>query len=801
MNEPTSIKPLSPQELCHACRLERFDFQTSADLEPLAESIGQERAVEAIQFGVEMAAPGFNLYAMGSTGLGRHTLVREALQTAAASQPPAGDWCYVANFQHPSRPRAIDLPANRGRQLRQDMERLIDDLLVSIPAAFQGDEYRRRATEIQEEFEKLQDRMAVELSDKADQRGILVSRSPTGFRLMPQKEGKALSPEEYQALPEQERERFEAAMEEMKEELRETMARIPQWQRELQRRFRQLDRETAELVISAFIEELVEAYASFPKVTAYLAEVRQDIIENVSTFQQAAEQGEGSVTARDPAFRRYRVNVLVDNGENRGAPLIFEDNPTYQNLLGRVEHIARMGTLQTDFTLIKPGALHRANGGYLVLEAEKVLTSPWAWEGLKRALRAREVRIESLEYQLSLATTISLEPQPIPIELKVVLVGDRFLFYLLKEYDPEFSLLFKVAADFSEELPRRDENELLYARLVASLQKREGLRDISREGVERILVESVRRARDGDKLSLHIGSLLDLLHEADQQARKQELNLIGKPEIEAAVEAQRHRVSQLKEQLREEILKGVIRIDTSGLQLAQVNALTYLELGDLAFGAPTRISATARLGSGEFIDIERETEQGGPIHSKGVMILTAYLGERYAKHQPLPVAASLVFEQTYGRIEGDSASAAELCALLSALGDLPLKQSLAITGSVNQHGQMQAIGGVCEKIEGFFDICQARGLDGSQGAIIPVANVRDLMLRQELVEAAREGKFHIYAVDHVEQAMELLTGLPAGVANVDGVYPDGTINAHIQVRLAQWIALRQHYAGHGKEAE
>jgi len=416
-----------------------------------------------------------------------------------------------------------------------------------------------------------------------------------------------------------------------------------------------------------------------------------------------------------------------------------------------------MGALETDFTLIKPGALHRANGGYLLLDAEKLLQNPLAWEALKRALRAREVRIESLEYQLGLASTISLEPEPIPIDLKVVLVGDRFLFYELKEYDPEFSLLFKVAADFSEEIPRGAGNEHHYARMVASLQRREQLRPITRDGVERILEEAARRTGEGGRLSLHLDSLLDLLREADYQAARQGRSLIARQQVQAALEAQRRRLGQPREQLQEAILKGVIRIDTAGVQLAQVNALTYMEAGDLAFGAPSRVSATARLGSGEFIDIERE------------------LGARYARHQPLPVVATLVFEQSYGMVEGDSASAAELCALLSALGDLPLRQSLAVTGSVNQHGQMQAVGGICEKIEGFFDICS-----------------------EELVEAARKGLFHVHAVDHVEQAMELLTGLPAGVADSQGRYPAQSVNGHIQARLAQWVALRQQYAAQGK---
>ncbi|RTZ78541.1 MAG: Lon protease family protein, partial [Gammaproteobacteria bacterium] len=740
MNSFEPVAPLPPEKLRHAVCLDDPAFETTADLDPLSEPLGQERVAESLALGVTLAAPGFNCYAMGSTGLGRHTLVREALTEAANRRPPASDWCYLANFQLPHRPRALQLPAGRGVILQKQLEQLVEDLLFAMPAAFQGDEYQRRATEIRDELERREDELAEKLADQAEQRGILVMRTDEGYSLMPEKEGKALSPEEYRSLPKPERERIDAAMEEMKEALKETLVYLPQWQLEIQQKLRELDRETARLVVAPLVEKLGQEWQDFPEVTSWLGEIQEEVIRNLALFRRAED--EESLSADDPEFRRYSVNVLVDNAGAEGAPVIYEDNPVYQNLVGRVEYVSRMGALETDFTLIKPGALHRANGGYLLLDAEKLLENPLAWEALKRALRAREVRIESLEYQLGLASTISLEPEPMPIDLKVVLVGDRFLFYELKEFDPEFSLLFKVAADFSEELPRGRENEHYYARMLASLQRKEQLRPITRDGVERILEEAARRTGEGGRLSLHLDSLLDLLREADHQAARKGLSQVAREQVLAALEAQRRRLGQPRERLQEAILKGIVRIDTAGVQLAQVNALTYMEAGDLAFGAPSRVSATARLGSGEFIDIERETELGGPIHTKGVMILTAYLGARYARHQPLLVVATLVFEQSYGMVEGDSASAAELCALLSALGDLPLRQSFAVTGSVNQHGQMQAVGGICEKIEGFFDICRAKGLDGSHGVIIPAINVADLMLREELVEAARKGLFH-----------------------------------------------------------
>ncbi len=786
---------LKPNQLYHACNMDLLTFETTAELEHLSETIGQERALEAIDFGIGMPHAGFNLYVMGSNGLGRHTLVHEALIKQSMDTPTPLDWCYVANFEHPNTPTALGIRAGTGRKLRHDMEQLIDDLIKAIPAAFRGDEYQRQAKEIQSNFNERQREMVKHLETKAEELGITLMQGPTGFTLAPVKEGKMLSTEQFDALPDTEQKKLNEGLDEIKKQLKETMSHIPEWQRELQQQFSKLNRETMELTVTEFMKELEDDYAADQKISAYLSHVKQDIIENVDQFRLAGESEERNITADDPEFVRYRINVLIDNADTIGAPVIFEDNPTYQNLVGRIEHLARMGTLHTDFTLIKLGALHRANGGYLILDAEKVLTNPFAWDGLKRAIKSREIRIESLERQLSLISTISLEPETIPMNLKVVLIGSRSLFYLLKEYDPEFGLLFKVTADFSERLSREDNNELLYARLIATLQKREGIRDITRNGVARIIEHNIRIANDGDKISLHLSTILDLLQEANYRAEKRGANTIAQKDVDAAIHAQAFRGNQYEQHLHEAILKETIKIETKGVQLAQVNGLSFLQLGDHSFGAPTRISATARMGGGEFIDIERETKQGGPIHSKGVLILTSYLGQRYARNQPLSMTASLVFEQTYGEIEGDSASAAELCALLSAIGDIPIKQSLAITGSINQHGEVQAIGGVCQKIEGFFDICKARGLTGEQGVIIPSSNIKDLMLKQEIVEANAAGLFNVYAVEHAEQAMEILSGLPAGITNEEGIFPEGTFNFLIQVKLAEWIALRLHYAG------
>jgi lon-related putative ATP-dependent protease len=539
--------------------------------------------------------------------------------------------------------------------------------------------------------------------------------------------------------------------------------------------------------------DLEQRYADLPEVQAYLHAVAADVIENGEMFRSLSEQD--SPDPDDPQFLRYRVNLLVDNGNGDGAPVVFVDNPTYQNLVGRIEHVAHMGTLTTNFTLIKPGALHRANGGYLIVDVDKVLMQPFAWNAIKRTLNSEEINIESIERLVGVMSTATLEPEPIPLRVKVALIGDRQLYYLLKAYDPDFGPLFKVVADFNEDMAREDGQEMAYAHLIATLQQHEGLRPVSRGGVGRIIDWAARRARDGAKLSLHLGGLSELMQEADHFAALADSPQVGAEQVQAAIDAQVRRSDQIRSRLHEAILDETLLIETEGRQLGQVNGLVVIIAGDYAFGSPVRISATARMGAGTLIDIETEAKLSGAIHSKGVMILSAYLANRYARHQPLSMSASLVFEQSYGEVEGDSASLGELCALLSAIGDLSIDQSFALTGSVNQHGQVQAIGGVNEKIEGFFDICNARGLTGAQGVIIPAANVGDLMLRDDVRAAAAEGRFAVYAVNHVDQVMSLLTRMPAGNPDANGLYPQDSCNGRIQLRLFEWTAARQQYAG------
>ncbi len=793
------LAPLPPERLLHACHLEALDFAATDELKPQDEPLGQKRVLEAIEFGAGMARSGYNLYVMGSPGVGKHHLLKQRLAGHTRAQPVPQDWCYVADFDKPDRPIALALPAGRGAALRRDMRQLVEDLLSSLPAAFQSDEYRRRSQELQDEFKQREDDAAAVLGRHAAERGIALLSTPTGYSLAPMKDGKVLSPPEFEALDEEERERLQQAMEVLKQELRSALGRVPLWKREFRQRLRRLDAEVTELTVSQLISELERAYDDLPAVLGYLQAVRDDVVEHGVLFRP--DEGGDSPGADDPRFTRYRVNLLVDNGPAAAAPVVFEDNPTYQNLVGRIEHVAHMGTLSTDFTLIKAGALHRANGGYLVLDADKLLMQPFAWSALKRALNGEEVRIETPDRLLGLMSTVSLEPAPIPLRLKVALVGDRELYYLLKAYDPDFGPLFKVVADFSEDMPRADGREMAYARLVATLQQRDRLRPLTREGVARTIDWAARRADDGEKLSLHLGSLTELLQEADHFAARSEAPQVTAAHLQQAIDARIRRTDQYRSRLHEAILRDTLLIDTEGRQLGQVNGLVILEAGDFRFGSPVRISATARIGSGEVVDIEKEADLSGAIHRKAVLILSAYLANRYARHQPLSLAASLVFEQSYGMIEGDSASLGELCALLSAIGDLSIDQGFAVTGSVNQHGQVQAIGGVNEKIEGFFDVCRARGLSGQQGVVIPAANVKDLMLREDLREAAGRGDFRIFAAHHADQVMALLTGMPAGSPDAAGLYPVDSCNGRVQMRLLEWGALRQQFSAGGESRD
>jgi lon-related putative ATP-dependent protease len=686
---------------------------------------------------------------------------------------------------------------------------LIDELRTVIPAAFESEDYRTRRQETEEEFKGQQEKAFSAIQKQAQERNIALIRTASGLAFAPMQASEVISPDEFQKLPEEERKRFEEDINKLQEKLQDTLHQMRQWEREARAKVKELDHQIAMFAAGHRIDELREKYAELPEVVDYLNAVQQDIVGNVEEFRKPEEAPEvmgislpRSLTGQ-PLFRRYQVNVLVDHSKSKGAPVIFEEYPTYNNLLGRIEHIAQMGALLTDFSLIKSGALHRTNGGYLVLDAHQLLLQPYAWNGLKRALRARQVRIEPLGQALSMVSTVSLEPEPIPLDVKVILVGERPLYYLLYQYDPDFSELFKVAIDFNEKMARTPENNQLYARLIATKARLEDLRAFDRGAIARIIDYGARIAGDAERLSAHMLSIADLLREADYWADAAGNSAVTAADVQRAIDKQVHRVDRLRERIQEEIQRGTILIDTAGERVGQVNGLSVLILGNFAFGRPSRITARVRLGKGKVVDIEREVELGGPIHSKGVLILSSFLSAHYAVEYPLSLSASLVFEQSYGGVDGDSASMAELCALLSALAEVPIKQSLAITGSVNQHGEAQPIGGVNEKIEGFFDVCrlQNRGLTREQGVIIPTSNVQHLMLRQDVVDAVDAGQFHIYSVQTVGEAITVLTGIPAGERDEKGDFAAGTINQRVEARLIELAQRQLDLAATGEEGE
>jgi lon-related putative ATP-dependent protease len=722
-------RALGVKALYRSCDPAQFDFETTAELEPLDQPLGQERAREAIEFGVDIAQPGFNLFVVGDPGLGKHALVRQILSRYAQSADSRWDWCYVNNFANPQQPKLLKLPAGMGQKLRLDMESLVEDLLTALPSSFQSEEYRNRRQEIEEELQNRQDQAFRKLDREAEEKGIIIIRTPAGYTMGPLVEGRPLDPQEYAKLSDEEKQRIEKLIAELQLRLQEIIRDLPLVQREHHQRIKALNREITQHTVEQLIAWMENSYREQPEVMEYLDAVKQSAIKDVDAFLPSEPGREtDAIASRVAEFHAYSINVIVDNTDTSGAPIVFEDNPTFQNLIGRIEYVSQMGTLITNFMLIKPGALHRANGGYLILDARKLLTHGFAWEGLKRALKSREIKIQSLEQMLSLANTVSLEPESIPFDVKVILTGEPRLYYLLRTLDNEFSQLFKVGADFARTTRRNAANMRSYARLIAAVQQDCAARPLHRAAVGRIIEEASRGAGDTEKLSLQLDDMGDLLSEANYWAGKARQDCIRLEDIERAIEKRDYRQDRYRELMHEQVMRGIRLIDTEGSRVAQVNALSVLQTGAYRFGQVSRITATARLGRSGVIDIEREARLGGEIHSKGVMILSAYLAQQYATNQSLPLAASLAFEQSYGMVDGDSASAAELCALLSALGEIPLKQSLAVTGSINQLGEVQAIGGVNEKIEGFFEICEARGLTGEQGVVIPDSNRAHLML-------------------------------------------------------------------------
>jgi len=793
------IKELSWDALYRRCDDEQLRFQTTDELRDFTGILGQQRAVDAVKFGIGIRGEGYNLFALGPPGTGKQSVVRQYLQQRAAELPTPPDCIYVNNFNRPEKPRAIQLPAGQASVVKDAVAQLIEELHSAIPSTFESDSYRARKRAIEDDLKQRQEKAFHELQQNAELQQVALVRTPVGMMLAPIKNGEVVSPDEFKGLPDDEREGIEARISGLQERLQEIINQVPKWEKEQREKIRALNREVTVLAVGHLIDELRKRFVDLPALVDHLNSMEQDVIENVDDFLKSPDETlerlisiPASRALRGSLFsRRYEVNGLIDHNGARGAPVIYEDNPTYSSLIGQIEYIAHLGALVTDFNMIKAGALHRANGGYLMLDVLKVLQQPYAWDGLKRALRSSEIRIESLGQMLGLISTVSLEPEPIPLDVKVILLGDRQLYYLLSALDPDFAELFKVEADFDDQMERSNEGTDSYATLIATLARKEKLLPFERRAVGRIIEESARLAGDAEKLSTRMGEVADLLREADYWARQSTRAVVSEADVQQAIDARIRRADRIRERMYEAIQRGTILIDTQGEKVGQVNGLSVVELGDFSFGQPSRITARVSLGKGEVVDIEREVELGGPIHSKGVLILTGFLSARYAPERPLSLSASLVFEQSYGPVEGDSASMGEMLALLSALAEAPIKQSFAVTGSVNQHGQVQAIGGVNQKIEGFFDVCKSIGLAGDQGVLIPASNVKHLMLRHDVIDAVARGQFHIYPVETIDQGIEIVTGVLSGERDRSGYFPDGSINQRVEARLLELADKRR----------
>jgi predicted ATP-dependent protease len=790
-------KPALPVEkLYRPADLSGLSFTATDELEPIDGFAGQQRALDAVRFGSRVTSAGFNLFAVGAVGARMQQSVTTMLEEMAAAQPLPSDWVYVNNFTKADEPIAIELPGGRAPQFDKAMVELIEDLKAALPAVFDGEEYQTRRGAIDEAFQKRQADNFSELKTKAEAQQIVILRTPMGFALAPARNGQVVPPDEFGTWPEADRRKVQATIDVLEKDLERIVRQMPSWEKERRDALRKLIRDTAKRAIGQSIDEAIAGFPDLPRVVEHFEALRTDLVENV-TMLIAKGDGE-TVQAMDNSpggpFDRYNVNILVTQSDRRaGAPIVEELHPTLSNLTGRVEYLSRQGALVTNFRMIKPGALHRANGGYLLLDARSLLLEPFSWTALKRALQRGRIAIEDVGRFLGLTSTVTLEPDPIQLNLKVVLFGDRMLYYLLAAYDPEFSAHFKVLADFEDDIDRSPENEGVLARLVASIAKKEGLCPIERGGVARIIEHAARLADHAGKLSLLVDQTRDLIVEADFWCRDAGRGLISRGDVQRALDERTRRASRIRDRSQESILQDIALIDTTGQRVGQINALSVLDLGSFRFGRPTRITCRVRPGAGQLVDIEREAKLGGPIHSKGVLILSGFLAGRFALDTPMSLYASLVFEQSYGGVEGDSASSAELYALLSALAEAPLRQDLAVTGSVNQHGEVQAIGGVNEKIEGFFDICRARGLSGTQGVAIPVSNIQHLMLRNDVIEACAQGRFAIYPITTIDEGIALLTGLPAGERKADGTYPAGSVNGLVEQRLRAFAGIRRQF--------
>mgnify|MGYP001035282477 FL=1 len=780
---------LSARDLRWVCDPASLGFETTDDLPDLEDVIGQPRALHALQLGSEIAGPGYNTFVLGQSGSGRTTLTREYLERKASTMPVPDDWCYVNNFNNERQPKAIRLPAGKGAGFRQAVSELIARFASDIPRTFESEEFTRERDHLVADLKKTQDAEFLLLQQHVEKFNFVIVRTSSGFVLAPAAEGKPIPPEELTNLSLEQKQKLGELEQRLGVEVQTTLNRIKDLEKSAYQRLQALVSRTIQFILAPLIQPLQAAFAEYPQINAYLDAVQADLIANLSQFhpQAGGEENPTPTPADQNKWRqRYEVNLLVDNSKTQGAPVVMENHPSYNNLFGRIEHEVVMGGSRTDFTMIQPGALHRANGGYLILPARDLLVNPYAWDGLKRVLRDGELRLVELANQVGLISTVTLEPESIPVQVKVLLVGSPSLYYTLRAYDDDFAKLFKVRAEFGTSMDRTPENEHEYGLFIKSVVMENQLLPFDKSAVAKVIEHSAQLADDQSKLTTRFGKIADLAREASFWASKAGAKLVTAAAVIQAIDAGIYRSNLIEERMQELITQGTLLIDVQGAVAGQINALSVLSLGDYEFGRPTRVTAVTYPGKAGIVDIERQAKLGGTFHTKGVLILSGFINGLYGQEQPLSLSASLTFEQSYDEIQGDSASAAELIALLSAISRLPLRQDRAITGSINQLGRIQPIGGVNEKIEGFFAVCQAKGLSGEQGVVIPKSNVRQLMLNESVIAAVKAGKFHVWAIETLDEAFPILMSVQAGVRQPDGKYPEGTLHQAVVARLNEF---------------
>lgn len=781
---------LRPEDIYRCCEPDFFKFNTTNDIARLEGTIGQEKALNALDFGLSLTSRGFNIYALGQSGTGKMRTIRTLLNEKASKEKVPGDWCYVYNFKDPDAPLSISFDPGKGIIFQKDMESLVKTFRGEIPKAFESKEYETQRSKIIEEFQQKQKQLFTSLEEEAQSKGFAIRKAVAGLLIVPiKKTGEPLAEEEFASLDKKTREKIDEIGRMLQERLDDVARAVREAEKLVKEMLSRLEREIALDALGHYIDDLKEKYKENEKITAYLDAVKEDILSHIEDFKVTEEQAPPLPFMKMPkpeiSFVRYAVNVIVNNKETKGAPVVFESNPTYLNIFGRIEHKVQYGMALTDFSMIRGGSLHRANGGYIVINALDLLRNIFSYDALKRSIKNKELKIEDVWEQYRLLSTTAIKPEPIPLDVKVILIGNPYIYYLLYNLDEEYRELFKVKADFDSRMDRTPENVEKYALFIASCQREEGLLPFDKSGVSKIVEYGSRLAGHQEKLSTKFSDIEDLIHESHFWAQKSKSNVIKGEHVVRAIDEKILRVNRLEERLREAMLEDTLIINTSSEKAGQVNGLAVLDLGDYSFGKPSRITARTFTGKAGVVNIERETKMSGRIHEKAVMIISGYLGSKYATKKPISLSASLTFEQLYEMVEGDSATCAELYALLSSISGVPLKQGIAVTGSMDQNGDVQPIGGVNEKIEGFFDLCNIRGLDGSHGVIMPRRNLKHLMLKQEVVNAVKDGKFNIYTIDKVEEGLEILTGMQAGDMREDGAYPEGSINYLVMKRLEE----------------